>query len=236
VQLDGRQVQLEQAHVLHDQRVGAGVPDVPGHAARGFELVVAQDGVQRDEDARAVAVGVAAQALDVGQRVAGLVARAESRAADVHGIGAVVDGLDADGGVARRGQQFEVRAAWRLRGPRPAGSRAAAPSMAGLQLGVAVVHRELRELRHDARRRVDEEAGVGRAQHAGVVVRIARGDDLEVQALERLAPHGTSGSAGAAVVGDEALGVGLQLVAEQRGPAQLRASAGRRTRRRCPTG
>jgi hypothetical protein len=53
VQLDGGQVELEQAHVLHDQRVGTGVPQLPGQLARRLELVVAQDGVERDEDARA---------------------------------------------------------------------------------------------------------------------------------------------------------------------------------------
>jgi hypothetical protein len=51
VQLDRRQVQLQQAHVLHDQRVGAGVVELPGQLARALQLVVAQDGVERDEDA-----------------------------------------------------------------------------------------------------------------------------------------------------------------------------------------
>ena len=57
---------------------------------------------------------------------------------------------------------------------------------AGFQFGIAVVDRVLRKLRHDALGRVDEEAGVGRAQHAGVVVAVTGCDHLVVQALERV--------------------------------------------------
>jgi hypothetical protein len=68
-----------------------------------LQLVVAQDGVERDEDRRGSG-GRARQALDVGHRCLGVGARAEGRAADVDGIGAVVDGLDADVGVRGRGE------------------------------------------------------------------------------------------------------------------------------------
>jgi hypothetical protein len=108
VQLDRRQVDLQQAHVLHDQHVGAGVVHVPGHAPRGLEFVIAQDGVERDEDARAEAVRMAAQPLDVPDAVAGRCPRAEARPADVDGVGAMVDGLDADLGIARGCQEFEL--------------------------------------------------------------------------------------------------------------------------------
>jgi hypothetical protein len=102
VQLDRRQVDLKQRHVLHDQRVDTGVVQVPGLAAGAFELVVAQDGVQRDVNAGVVAVGVRHQSRQILDRVRRLVARAERRPADVDGVCAVVDGLDADVGVARR--------------------------------------------------------------------------------------------------------------------------------------
>ena len=52
-------------------------------------------------------LGVAHEALDVGEAVSGLVARAEGRAADVDGISTVVDSLDADVGIAGGGEQFE---------------------------------------------------------------------------------------------------------------------------------
>ncbi len=108
VQLDGRQVDFQQAHVLDDQRVGTGVVHLPGHLARGLQLVVAQDGVQGDEDAAVEAVRVLHQALDVADVVARTGARAKGRAADVDGIGAVVDGFDADVGIARGREQFEL--------------------------------------------------------------------------------------------------------------------------------
>src|SRR5882672_3021137 len=45
-----------------------------------------------------------------------------------------------------------------------------------LQLGVRTCHRKLRELLRDRLGRMDEEPGVGSAQHAGVVVRVADRD------------------------------------------------------------
>ena len=108
VQLDGRQVELQQAHVLDDERVGPGVVHLPGHLACALQLVVAQDGVERDEHPAVEAVGVGDQALQLADVVARPGARAEGRAADVDGIGAVVDGLDADVGIARGGEQLDL--------------------------------------------------------------------------------------------------------------------------------
>ncbi len=84
-----------------------------------------------------------------------------------------------------------------------------------------MVHRVLGELRHDALRRVDEEARMGGAQHARVVVGVARGHHLEVQPLQRV--HRVPFLVGLAqlVVGHEALGVDLQLVAKEGGAPQL---------------
>ena len=108
VQLHGRQVQLQQAHVLHDQGIDTGVVQLPGLPAGALQLVVTQDGVHRDEDARIEAVGMLHQPRDVFDGVGRLVARAEARAADVDGVGAMVDGLDADVGIAGGGEQFEA--------------------------------------------------------------------------------------------------------------------------------
>jgi hypothetical protein len=47
------------------------------------------------------------QAGDVGHRIVGMAARAERGPADVDGVGAVLDGLDADVGIACRGEKFE---------------------------------------------------------------------------------------------------------------------------------
>ena len=107
VQLDRRQIQFQQAHVLDDQRVGAGFVELPGELAGAFQFVVVQDGVQRDEDLGAVAMGEIAQASDFGDIVAGAVAGAEGRPADIDGIGAVLDGFDAEIGILGRGEEFE---------------------------------------------------------------------------------------------------------------------------------
>ena len=107
MQIDGRQVEFQQAHVLHDQRIHAGVVTVVSQFARGFQLGIVQDGVERDVDARVEAVRVFHQFGDVGDRIAGLVARAECGAADIDRIGAVQDRFAADGGSLRGGEQFE---------------------------------------------------------------------------------------------------------------------------------
>ena len=60
-----------------------------------FKFVVAQDGVQRDENLGPVAVGEIAQASDFGDIVAGTITGTESRAADIDGVGAVLDRFDA---------------------------------------------------------------------------------------------------------------------------------------------
>jgi hypothetical protein len=108
VHLDRRQVHLQQAHVLDDQGVDAGVVQVPDLLARGFQLGVVHDRVHGHEDARTVAVRKLDQGGDVLQRIAGVVAGAEGRAADVHRVRAVQDGFAADLGGFGGGQQFEL--------------------------------------------------------------------------------------------------------------------------------
>ena len=108
MQLDWRQVHFQQAHVLDDDGIHAGVVQLPDLLAHGLQLVVAQDGVLRDEDACMVAVCVLHQARNVLHAVGGVHARAKGRAADVDGIGAMVDGFDADIGVTGGAEQFEL--------------------------------------------------------------------------------------------------------------------------------
>ena len=104
MQVDRRQVELQQAHVLDDQRVDAGVPAVVGELARRRQLVVAQDGVEGDVDAGVELVRERDEFGDVLHRIARLVAGAEGRAADVHRVGAVQDGFAADRRRLRRRQ------------------------------------------------------------------------------------------------------------------------------------
>ena len=108
VQLDGGQVDLQEAHVLDDERIGTRLVHLPGHAARCLQLIIAQDGVERDENAGVEAVRVCNQALQIADVIARAGTGAKGGATDVHGIGAVVDGLDADVGVAGGGEQFDL--------------------------------------------------------------------------------------------------------------------------------
>ncbi|MCY1393481.1 hypothetical protein D9M71_83790 [compost metagenome] len=106
VQLDGRDVQVEDPHVLHDQRVDAGVVEFVDQLACRLQLVVVEDGVEGDEHPHMEAVGELHQPGDFRHFVAGVVAGAEARAADVHGIGAMQDGLAGDIDVAGGAEQF----------------------------------------------------------------------------------------------------------------------------------
>ena len=102
MQLNRRQIDLQQPHILQDQRIGAGLVHLPGELAGALDFVIAQDGVEGDENLGMEAVGIRGEALNVGHRVAGAVAGAELGAADIHGIGTVFDGLDADIGGTQR--------------------------------------------------------------------------------------------------------------------------------------
>ncbi len=107
VQFDRRQIEFKQAHVLHDQRVGAGFVNLPDEAARFFQFLVLEDRVQRDQYACVVAMREGCEPLDVADGIAGIGARAESRAADIHRVGAMNDRFHAEIGVFCRGEQFE---------------------------------------------------------------------------------------------------------------------------------
>ena len=61
MQLDGRQINFQQPHVLNDQRIDAGIKELPGQLAGGFQLVIAQDRIKRDEDAAIEAVRILGQ-------------------------------------------------------------------------------------------------------------------------------------------------------------------------------
>jgi len=103
VQWQRRHVEAKQAHVLHDQRVHAGLIQLPGQGACAFQFVVAQDGVHGHKNAAVEAVRVRHQPGNVGHRVVGAGARAKRRPANVDGVGPVVDGFHANGGIACRG-------------------------------------------------------------------------------------------------------------------------------------
>src|SRR5690606_9851115 len=80
------------------------------------QLIVAQNSVERDEDAAAKAVGMFYQSLQIADLIARSGACAKARAADVDGICSVVDGFNANIGIAGRGQEFELVGQERHRG------------------------------------------------------------------------------------------------------------------------
>ncbi|MNV38611.1 hypothetical protein D3C71_1301720 [compost metagenome] len=108
MQLDRRDVQLHHPQVLHDQRVNAGIVQLVNQLARRFQLVVVQDGVDGGEHACMVAMGELDQLGDIADFVAGVMARAEARAADIDGVSAVQDRFTGDGHVTGRAEQFQV--------------------------------------------------------------------------------------------------------------------------------
>ncbi len=108
MQLDRRDVQLHHAQVLDDQGVDTGVVQLMNQLARRFQLVVVEDGVDGGEDACMVATGELDQFGDLADFIAGVVARAEARAADVDGVSAVQDRLASNCDVTGRAEQFQV--------------------------------------------------------------------------------------------------------------------------------
>ena len=108
VQLDRRDIQLHHAHVLHDQRIHARVVELVDQRARRLQLIVMQDGVDRGEHPCVIVAGELHQPGDITHFIAGIVPRAEARAADIDGVGAMQNGLAGDLDVTRRAEQFQV--------------------------------------------------------------------------------------------------------------------------------
>ncbi len=107
MQRDGGQVERQQPHVLHDQRIGPRFIDLVGQPPGLLQLVIVQQGVEGDEDLGAEAVGMARQRFDILYAVARRTAGAKGGAAHVDGVGTVIDGFDAVGEVLGRSQQLQ---------------------------------------------------------------------------------------------------------------------------------
>ena len=108
MQRNRRNVQLQNAHVLHDQRIDACVVQLVNVFACWLQLGVVQDGVDGDENARAVTMRKLRECCNIGHAVFGFAARAERRAAYVHRIGTVQHRLTPDFAIAGGGQQFKM--------------------------------------------------------------------------------------------------------------------------------
>ena len=107
VQRNGRQVQLQQCQILHNERVHPGAVELPHQTLRLGQFLVPQDGVERHVHTGVEQMGVLAQCGNVLHAVARCRACPEVGTAYVHGIGSVADGFHAAGQVAGRGEKFD---------------------------------------------------------------------------------------------------------------------------------
>ena len=101
------QIQRQQPHILHNQRIGTGFVDLVGQPPGLLQLVIVQQSIEGDKDLGTETVGVARQRLDILDGVARRTAGAEGRATHVDGIGTMVDGFYAVGEVLGRSQQLQ---------------------------------------------------------------------------------------------------------------------------------
>lgn len=108
VQLNRRQIQLHDPHILDDQRIDACVVEIGNQPLRRLQFIVMQNGVQRHKYLCAKAMSERHQPGDIAQTVAGVVAGAKARSTDVNGIGAVKDRFASDTGVAGRTKKFKT--------------------------------------------------------------------------------------------------------------------------------
>ena len=86
MEFDGRDVQLQNAHVLDDQRVNAVLPEIGNQSLCGFQFIVVKNRVQRDKDFCAIAMGERHQLGDIFQAIAGIMTRPKAGTTDIDGV------------------------------------------------------------------------------------------------------------------------------------------------------
>ena len=106
MQGDGGNVEPHDAHILHDEGIGADAVELADEAFGFAQFVVVEQGVEGDVDAGVEAVGQVDESGQVVEAVTGGRAGTESGSPDVDGIGPVKDCLLPDFGILGRGQQF----------------------------------------------------------------------------------------------------------------------------------
>ena len=85
-------LQFEDGHVLNKDGIGTGLLEILKEAAQIVELVVVDDGVDRDIDLCAEGMGIVAELADIVDTIANRSTGTEARGTDIDGIGTVVDG------------------------------------------------------------------------------------------------------------------------------------------------
>ncbi|SSW86587.1 Uncharacterised protein [Klebsiella pneumoniae] len=102
VQFNGRNIQLQHAHILNDQGIHPGLIEIGNQTLRRLQLIIMKNGVQGNEHLRPETVGERHQLSNIAQAVAGVMAGTEARAANVDGICAMKDRFTGNGGVTGR--------------------------------------------------------------------------------------------------------------------------------------
>ena len=103
---DGRQVELEQLHVLYDKGIDTRIPAVIGDLAGAFQFAFIQQSIQRHINLGIKQGRVAAKAFDVLNTIRGFFAGTKVRTTDVDGIGAMINGSHAHLHIFGRREQF----------------------------------------------------------------------------------------------------------------------------------
>ena len=102
MQLNWRDIQFQNTHILNDQSVNAGLVEIGNKTLRGLQLIIMKNGVQGHEHLRPETVGERYQFGNVAQAIAGVMTGTKAWAANVDGIRTVKNGLTGNGGVAGR--------------------------------------------------------------------------------------------------------------------------------------
>ena len=102
MQFNGRNIQLQNAHILNDQGINAGLVEIGNQTLCRLQLIIMKNGVQGHEHFRPETVGERHQFSNIAQAVAGVMAGTEARAANVDGICAMKDRFTGNGGVTGR--------------------------------------------------------------------------------------------------------------------------------------
>ena len=108
VELNGGNIQLQNSHILHDQRINARVIQVGNQLLRRFQLIIMQNGIQRNKNFGAKAMGKRHQFGDILQAIAGVMACAKTGAANINGISAVQNGFAGNCRIACRAKKFKM--------------------------------------------------------------------------------------------------------------------------------
>lgn len=78
MQLNRRDIQFQNAHILNDQGVNAGLIEIGNKTLRGLKLIIMKNGVQGHEHLRPETVGERYQLGNVAQAVAGVMTGTEA--------------------------------------------------------------------------------------------------------------------------------------------------------------